>query len=86
MWAAAAAEDEGGGEGGRGGGRSLKWQDCITSHRGNRRKARENGKLEKEGACCLYVRKFGAAFFFFFSSLIFPNWLKEGRPANEKTC
>lgn len=62
MWAAA-AEDEGG-EGGRGGGRSLKWQDCITSHRGNRRKARENGKLEKEGACYLYVRKFGAAFFF----------------------
>lgn len=60
MWAAA-AEDEGG-EGGRGGGRSLKWQDCITSHRGNRRKARENGKLEKEGAWYLYVRKFGAAY------------------------
>lgn len=49
VWAAAAAEDGGKGREERRGRSCLKWQYCITSHRGNRRKARGKGKQDSRG-------------------------------------
>lgn len=50
------------------GGWCLKWQDCITSQRGNRRKARKNGKQERRGrVTCAWHSPV------FFFSVIFSN-------------
>lgn len=65
--AAEAAKGEEGG--GRGRGWCLKWQDCITSQRGNRRKARKNGKQERRGrVTCVWH---SLVFFFLFQCYIF---------------
>lgn len=73
----------------------LEWPDCITSHRGSKRKAR---KTRREGGVgggkVLLVREetWHSLYLFslapsFASILIFPNRLTEGRPANRgKLC